>query len=109
MAARFGPHFKLYDVKQHRDREAIERILSGTARADENPSLSFFLQLVRSRVRYVVLELDYIDLDYRAAFSRFHYLRHNDQERRCKRLHFFAETPAKLRLKASNLLSLPQE
>jgi len=37
----------------------------------------------------VVVEDNYIDLDFRAGFSRFHYLRHHDTRRRCARLHFF--------------------
>jgi hypothetical protein len=40
----------------------------------------------------VVVESDYIDLDFRASFARFYYQRHRDTDRRCTRLHFFSSS-----------------
>ncbi|OFW16910.1 MAG: hypothetical protein A3H27_07935 [Acidobacteria bacterium RIFCSPLOWO2_02_FULL_59_13] len=49
-----------------------------------------FLKLLQTCCKTVVCEKNYIDLDYRAGYSRFYYLRHHDTERRCTRLHFFS-------------------
>ena len=52
--------------------------------------------------RYLVLEDNYIDLNFRSGFSRIYHLRHQDTVRRCRRLHLFGKdlrdlTPALLR------------
>lgn len=52
----------------------------------------------------VVVEEDYIDLDYRAGFARFYYLRHHDTEHRCRRLHFFS-----CQLTKEHMIEMPLE
>lgn len=47
--------------------------------------------LVAAGLKTVLIEDEYIDLDFRTAFSRLYYSRHFDTPRRCQRLHFFSE------------------
>jgi hypothetical protein len=78
------------------------RGLLGVAQNGE-PAAKRLAHLLESRCKSIVVERDYIDFDYRAGFARFHFLRHQDTDRRCVRLHFFSQ-----RLNRQHLLDIPQ-
>lgn len=73
-------------------------------RPNGDPAAARLADLVKSKCKSVVIERQYIDVDYRAGFARFHYLRHHDTERRCERLHFFSH-----RLTRRHLLRIPDD
>lgn len=102
MAARFGTDFTILDVaRSARDLRKLEELLGSDGGSDLGTSI---FQLLQPLCATVVLEANYIDMDYRAGFARFHYLRHHDTERRCKRLHFFSK-----RVRKKDFYTLPQE
>jgi hypothetical protein len=74
----------------------------GTVQNGE-PAAKRLAHLVESKCKSIVVERDYIDLDYRAGFARFYFMRHQDTDRRCIRLHFFSQ-----RLNKRHLLNIPQ-
>ena len=49
------------------------------------------LALVSRTSKTVIVESNYIDVDYKASFGRFYFLKHRDIGKRCQRLHFFSD------------------
>jgi hypothetical protein len=99
MGFEYGSSFNVLhlpdDLDQFRDLLGV--------RHNGEPAARRLAHLIESRCISIVEERDYIDSDYRAGFSRFHFLRHQDTDRRCVRLHFFSQ-----RLNKQHLLDTPQ-
>ncbi len=87
MAFGYGRDFRVLDLRNIKDVDELERILISTE-VTEEPARRVW-SLLRPICRGAVIERDYIDLDFRAGFARFHYLRHRETNRRCTRIHFF--------------------
>jgi hypothetical protein len=105
MAFAYGPYFQILHLDDRGDAD----ILAGLLMPKEAPSAALTAArrlhaLLTAKTKTVVLENDYIDLDFRACFSRLYYLRHSDLPRRCRRLHFFNE-----RLKPEDLGDLSEQ
>lgn len=55
------------------------------------------------RVRYVLIENDYVDPDYRSQFSLFYSRQFTEYRARCDRLHFFTRSPSRYVLSLDKL------
>jgi hypothetical protein len=72
-------------------RPPLTEILAGSPSIElSQPAQRLLSLLLASDTATIVVEDSYVDVDHRAALSRFYRLRHFDTQARCKRLHFFA-------------------
>lgn len=94
MGFRYGEKFEVLDIgTQPADADTLDTLLAPMLLAQMRiwePPAKRLRSLLTPLCQSVVIEKDYIDLDYRAGFARFYYLRHHDTPRRCRRLHFFS-------------------
>jgi len=89
MAFSYGKDFRVLNIRDNsQDCVEFENLLApGGQWTAPAPRLK---ELLQPACHGVVIEDNYIDEDYRAGFARFHYMRHHDTLRRCRRLHFFS-------------------
>lgn len=103
MGFKYGGKFEVLDIRtQPGDADKLDKLLA--QRDSWEPSAKRLRSLLTPLCQSVVVEDEYIDLDYRAGFARFHYLRHHDTPRRCKRLHFFS-----CQLTKEHMMDMPLE
>ncbi len=88
MAEEYGLHFRILDLDQDEDlQEFKDKLVHRTARS---PEKRLFHLMLAAGCKTVVVEKEYIDMDYRSCYSRLYNLSHHDLPRRCVRLHFFS-------------------
>jgi hypothetical protein len=86
MGTNVGKFFTIWNLDDPEHRREFE---SELGLPSQEAAVQRLAELVLAKCAAVVLEKEYIDLDFRKGYSRFHYMRHFDTPRRCKRLHFF--------------------
>ena len=86
------PNFCLLHPRSNgEDREKLKRLLGvDPSNKGQNQLSDRLYRQVEQEAISVVVERDYIDLNFRAEFSKLHYIRHRDTPRRCLRLHLFS-------------------
>ena len=88
MAFSWGKDFRCLDLQDLSDLSELKRNLD--PQGTWISPASWIYSLIEPLCRTVIIENNYHDEDYSAAFARFYYLRHYDTPRRCVRLHFFS-------------------
>lgn len=104
MSFRYGDFIEVLHIADHPgDRTKLQALLGLDTALPSPAALRLFQLVLGSPCRTVVVEKEYIDLDFRKGFARFHYQRHFDTPRRCIRLHFFAS-----KLRREHLARMPE-
>lgn len=86
MAFSIGPFFTVLDPRKSRDRRII---ITALGRTRKQIAVKRLADLLLPISKTIVIESEYVDLDFRASYGRFYNHSHLDTKRRCQRLHFF--------------------
>jgi hypothetical protein len=90
MALQFGRFFTILDPGKLADKE---RILHELCSPNDEPNRAArrIRDLLLPISKTVILEDEYIDLDFRASYARFYIFGHFETVRRCRRMHFLED------------------
>jgi hypothetical protein len=89
MANEYGQDFKIIVTPAEAKARAELSELLANEGGKPDRTADRVIDLLAARVRTIIAESNYIDIDYKASFGRLYFTRHRDIDRRCTRIHFF--------------------